>query len=128
MKYCFVFVCQQGELEIKSMLLAASLKENLRCNYELIAAIPQPESRWGKISENTEKLIKKLGIRKVEIENQIDLNYPIGNKVSCFGIESGADKIIFLDSDILCVRNFNPEKYLIHSFNAKPADLPTFKN
>jgi len=69
MKYCFVFICQQGELEIKSMLLAASLKENLQCDYELVSAIPQPESRWGKISENAEKLIDQLGIRKVTIEN-----------------------------------------------------------
>ncbi len=128
MRYCIVFICQRGELEIKSMLLATSLKENLRCDYELVAAIPQPESRWGKISVTSEELIKQLGVRKVFIENQIDLNYPIGNKVSCLGIETDADKIIFLDSDILCVSNFDPEKYLTNSFNAKPADLPTFKN
>lgn len=128
MKYSFVFICQQGELEIKSMLLAASLKENLKCDYELVAAIPQPESRWGKISATSEKLLKQLGVKKVFIENQIDLNYPIGNKISCLGIETDADKIIFLDSDILCVNEFNPENFLINSFNAKPADLPTFKN
>ncbi len=128
MKYCFVFICQQGELEIKSMLLAASLKENLKCNFELVAAIPQPESRWGKISVTSEKLIQQLGIRKASIENQIDLNYPIGNKLSCLGIESDADKIVFLDSDILCVSQFDPKNYFIHSFNAKPADIPTFKN
>lgn len=128
MKYCFVFICQQGELEIASMLLAASLKENLKCDYELVAAIPQPELRWGKISATSEKLIKQLGVRKVFIENKINLNYPIGNKVSCFGIETDADKIIFLDSDILCVSQFDPEKHFINSLNAKPADLATFRN
>ncbi len=128
MKYCFVFICQQGELEMKSMLLATSLKENLRCDYELVVAIPYPESIWGKISESSEKLIQQLGIRKVFIENQINLNYPIGNKVSCLGIEADADKIIFLDSDILCVSPFDPGKHFVNSFNAKPADLPTFKN
>ena len=128
MKFCFVFICQKGELEIKSMLLAASLVENLQCNYELVAAIPQPESHWGKISNSTEKLIAKLGIRAVKIQNQVNSDYPIGNKVSCLGINTDANKIVFLDSDILCLRKFNPENYLKNQFNAKPADLQTFNN
>jgi len=123
MKYCFVFVCQQGELEIKSMLLAASLKQYLRCEYELVAAIPQPESRWGPISENTLILMQSLGIRSVPITNRINDNYPIGNKVACLGIETSAEQIIFLDSDILCLREFSPEPFFSAPFNAKPADL-----
>lgn len=128
MKYCFVFICQKGELEIKSMLLAASLKENLHCNYELVAAIPYPESKWGTISKETERVIRKLKIKKIRIENQIDTDYPIGNKLSCLGIETNADKIVFLDSDILCLRNFSPGDYLKNKFNAKPADLKTFQD
>ncbi|MDM8557543.1 sulfotransferase [Candidatus Parabeggiatoa sp. HSG14] len=126
MKYCFVFVCQQGELEIKSMLLAASLKRYLRSEYELVAAIPHPPLRWGTISNNTLNLMKILGVRSVPIKNDIDENYPIGNKVACLNIETSAEKIVFLDSDILCLREFSPQ--FDAPFNAKPADLSTFSS
>lgn len=127
-KYCFVFICQQGELEIKSMLLATSLKRYLRCEYELVVAIPQPASHWGTISDNTLSFMQTLGIRSVPITNQIDENYPIGNKVACLKINSSAEKIVFLDSDILCLREFSPDTISSFSapFNAKPADLATF--
>lgn len=132
MKWSFVFICQAGELEIKSMLLAASLKHFLRCDYECVAAIPQPVSQWGQISASTQALMQTLGVRSVPITNPIDLNYPIGNKVACLGIESTADKIVFLDSDILCLREFSPKtqrelaEIFQAPFAAKPADLATF--
>jgi hypothetical protein len=125
-KYCFVFICQQGELEIKSMLLATSLKRYLRCEYELVAAIPEPATRWGSISKNTLDLIQTLGVRTAPVINRINENYPIGNKVACLGIETQAEKIVFLDSDILCLREFAPE--FDAPFHAKPADLATFTN
>jgi len=124
MKYCFVFICQSGELEIKSMLLAASLKRYLRCEYELVAAIPQPTTRWGSLSQNTLNLMQTLGVRSAQIINRIDENYPIGNKVSCLGVETSASQIVFLDSDILCLRTFSP--LFDAPFQAKPADLSTF--
>lgn len=126
MKYCFVFVCQSGELEIKSMLLAASLRHYLRGDYECVAAIPQPVSRWGTLSEPTLTLMQILKIRSVSITNRIDADYPIGNKVSGLSIDTPAEKIIFLDSDILCLRQFSPETTFTAPFNAKPADLATF--
>jgi len=122
MKYCFVFVCQAGELEIKSMLLAASLKRYLRSEYECVAAIP---NQWGEISETTKVLLKFLGIRSVPITNSINHDYPIGNKVACLGIDTPAEKLVFLDSDILCLREFNPSQWFTAPFSAKPADLAT---
>jgi hypothetical protein len=109
MKYCFIFVCQQGGLELKSMLLAASLKRYLRCDYECVAAIPQPATRWGTISVETRAFMQSLGVRVVPITNRINDNYPIGNKVACLAIDTPADKLIFLDSDILCGCEFSPD-------------------
>ena len=43
-RYCFVFVCQQGDLELKARLLAASLRHFLRCDFELVAALPTPDA------------------------------------------------------------------------------------
>ena len=39
--FAFVFVCHGGELEIKSLLLAASLREAFGDAPQLIAAVPQ---------------------------------------------------------------------------------------
>lgn len=126
MKYSFVFICQQGELEIKSLLLAASLKRFLRCDYELVAALPQPEALWGQPSATALDLLETLGVRQVQITNPIGHHYPIGNKLACLNIETSADKIVFLDSDMLCLREFRHSRRFERAFNAKPADLHTF--
>ena len=126
MKNAFVFVCQQGELEIKSMLLATSLKHFLQDDYELVAAIPQPATHWGRLSEKTQALMQILKIRSQPIVNNIDKNYPIGNKVACLGIDTSADQIVFLDSDILCLREFNFP--FNPPFSAKSADLNLFSS
>ena len=126
MKYCFVFVCQQGPLEIKSALLAASLRRNLRCDYELVAAVPGPASKWGEPAAETYDFLGTLGVRVFPIENIVSDDYPIGNKVSCLAVDSAADKVVFLDSDILCTREFFHEDRFRVPFNAKPADSNTF--
>ncbi len=126
MKFCFVFICQKGELELRSMLLAASLRENLRGNYEIVAAVPEPKSLWGEISPLTKKLIEQFEIRTASIYNEIDTNYPIGNKASCFNIQTDADKIVFLDSDVLCLKPFLPEEHFTEQFCASPINRPWF--
>ncbi|MDR3389385.1 MAG: hypothetical protein P4L92_20265 [Rudaea sp.] len=125
-RYCFVFVCQAGELEIKALLLAASLKRFLRCSYELVAAVPTPASVWGELPASTVELLRSLGVRIEAIVNPVDPDYPIGNKLACLGIATTAEKIVFLDSDILCLREFHDEPCLASAFAAKPADLRTF--
>ncbi|HPJ97822.1 MAG TPA: sulfotransferase, partial [Syntrophales bacterium] len=124
--YCFVFICQQGDLEIKSMLLAASLKQYLNCSSDLVAAVPQPEEKWGSPAPSTIKQLEELGARIVNITNDIHPDYPIGNKVSCLRIPTKADKVIFMDSDMLCLRPFKDEDRFAIPFNAKPADLSTY--
>jgi hypothetical protein len=127
MSYCFVFICQQGELEVKSLLLAASLRRHLRCDHELVAAIPHPESTWGAPAPDTLALLQRLGVRTVPIENPIDPGYPIGNKLACLGVETTADKMVFLDSDMLCLRDFaGGSRFERSPVNVKPADLATF--
>ncbi|ALG67315.1 sulfotransferase [Beggiatoa leptomitoformis] len=127
MHYCFTFVCQQGELEIKALFLAASLKKFLHCDYELVAAIPSPATDWGNPREITLTLLAELGVRIVPITNWVDKQYPIGNKVACLGIETLAEKIFFLDSDMLCLQPFiPPNDWLQPIFHAKPVDLGAF--
>jgi hypothetical protein len=125
-RYAFVFVCQAGELEIKALLLAASLKRFLRCDFELIAALPTPASTWGELAPETRGLLQQLGVRIEPIVNPIDPDYKIGNKLACFDVPTRADRVVFLDSDILCLRDLGEPDCLRVPFAAKPADLRTF--
>jgi hypothetical protein len=131
MEYSFVFVVQEGSLEVKSMLLAASLKRQLRCSYELVAAIPEPRERWGRPADSTLAFLKHLGVRLEPISNGFNTDYPIGNKVSCPGVGTDADMRVFLDSDILAFRPFcglgdSDMRGMEAPFGAVPASIDTF--
>jgi Sulfotransferase family len=122
--YAFVFVCQAGALENSALLLAASLKRHLRCPHELIAAVPQPAERWGTLAPDTAAMLQQLGVRSEPITNEIDPDYPIGNKISCMRVPAeGADRLVFLDSDILLTRPFDGDPRFDFPFAAKPVDL-----
>jgi hypothetical protein len=83
---------------------------SIRCDYKCVAAIPQPAAQWGTVSAETLAFMHDFGVRSVPITNRINNeNYPIGNKLACLGIDTPTDKLIFLDSDILCLREFSPD-------------------
>ena len=103
-RLCFVFVCQQGDLETKALLLAASLRRSLPSRHELVAAIPTPASRWGSPSPATLAILRRLSVRTVEIVNRVSPDYPIGNKIDCLAIETSCRRLVFLDSDMLLLR------------------------
>jgi hypothetical protein len=126
--YSFVFVCQSGELEIKSLLLAASLRQHLPSDTGLIAAIPSPSSVWGDVSDLTYDQLDELRVTCQPIENMISNKYPIGNKLSAIGVETDADFTVFLDSDILCLSPFSPQKEFCAQYCVKPADRFTYNN
>ncbi len=108
------------------MLLAASLKRFLRCDYELVAALPHPEAQWGNPDSATLAAFDQLGVRIAHIANPIHPSYPIGNKLACLNIQTSADKLVFLDSDIICLRGFHHSQRFERPINAKPADLRSF--
>lgn len=126
-KLCVVFVCQAGELELKGLLLAASLRMNAKLvDIDLVAAVPDPEM-WGTLTPATERLIKALDIRKVVIECPFGSEYPIGNKLAAIGVETSAEVTVFLDSDILCLALIRPNDLHTKGLKAKPADLNTYQ-
>ena len=124
--FSFVFICQSGRLEVDALMLALSLQHFVKCDHELVVALPAPASRWGSSKPEILEQFERMNVRLVEIENQIDPDYPIGNKVSCLCIPTDKDKQVFVDSDILCLRGFNGGDEFRAAFNAKPADLFTF--
>lgn len=103
--YTFVFVCQSGELEMQSLLLAASMKRFLQCEHKIIAAVPKPVQYMGQISNQTRDILEKMDIQTIDIENTIvnenrksKLHY-MSNKIFAFQIPAKTDKFVFVDTD-----------------------------
>jgi sulfotransferase family protein len=106
-------------------LLAASLKQFLRCDYELIAAVPTPAEEWGELTDTGRTVLEEMDIRIVPIVNEFGTSRPIANKISCMLVPTGADKLVFLDSDVLCLREFYDEERFAIPFNATPSGVQT---
>lgn len=129
--YAFVFVCQEGALEGLSLLLAASLKRFLSCRHEIIAAVPLPTEKWGNLSPQTLDAFKQMGVRVEYFENLISCEKkgdPLTNKIYCLRIPTQMDKIIFLDSDLLCLQTFDPNNKFFGSVSVAPTFQATGKN
>jgi hypothetical protein len=122
-KFAFVFICQHGEIEVEATLLAISLKRFLRCEYELIAVLPEPPEIWGTPHPATLELLRSLGVRLYPVVNPIDPSFPYGNKLPCFSVKTDADKLFYLDSDILLIRDFYDEPRFDIALSAKPTDV-----
>lgn len=127
MKFAVCFCVHSGELEIKALLLAASLRKHWPANVELIACVPQ-DPQFGGLSTNTAQILDSLGVRVTSVCNPIGPDYPIANKLLCLDVETEADRLLFLDSDILAVEVVSAgelEETFGRDFVAKPADLDT---
>lgn len=127
MKIAACFCLHSGDLEIKAALLALSLRRHWPANLELIGCIPKDASVGG-VSEHCKRLLDGLEVRLVRTANPIGSAYPIGNKLLCLDVETKADRMVFLDSDILALAPASEESLCAsfgQGFVAKPADLAT---
>jgi hypothetical protein len=127
-RFAIVFICQQGRLAPQAALLAASLRRFVRFPCELIAAVPEPTQIWGLPSEQTLNYLAKLGVRIVSTINELDHTYPIGNKIGCLSVKTNADKLIFIDTDMIAMRQWEDEARFAIPFNARPASVCSFSN
>lgn len=130
MRCAITFVCQPGELEAKAVLLAASLRRRLVGDADLVACLPVGRSGRARPARHTLRALESLGVVTIPVRNPISDSYPIGNKIAC--LDAGAlstatpERIVFLDSDILCTSPFEPQRQLSGAFSAKAADFATF--
>ncbi len=120
--FAFVFVCQHGDLEIKSLLLAASLRRHCGNSVELIAAIADPTGGSATLGASTLTMMDTLGVRRLAIRNEIDSAYPIGNKVSAVRVKTSCDRLVFLDSDMVCTSRFADSVWFDLPLALTPAD------
>lgn len=127
MTHAFVFVCQAGELEVKSALLAASLRRHLPVSTPLVACVPHTMTDRGTPPAETTRFLASLDVAIARIVSPFGRDYPIGNKIPCVDVVVPAERIVFLDSDILLLDTFDPDRHMAGAFTAKPADLSTFQ-
>ncbi|MEN0037227.1 MAG: sulfotransferase [Cellvibrio sp.] len=121
-----MFVCQKGELELKSILLAWSLRKTHGSDVCLIAAVPNYKD-WGFIAEETMSLLKALNVELKYFNPIFGDTYPIGNKISAIKLLPPNEHGCFCDSDMLSLSHWRIENVLQENLNAaKPADLSTW--
>ena len=106
-----IFICEKGDLEIKSALLAASLRKALGDRIELICSIPQSVPGNRQPSGMTIRFLESLGVSILHFNNPDipeqaeELSGMVySNKLYCFPEEPFNGKVIFLDSDMLCIK------------------------
>jgi hypothetical protein len=128
MEMAFAFVCEPGELEIKSALLAYSLRKFYPSSIPVYALIPKYKNRT--ISIFVAKVFDSLAITTSFFDNPITEGklellpgLPMSNKF--FGLKNLKimnGSTVFLDSDVVCLNTLEKE-ILNHSLSAKPADF-----
>ena len=104
-----VFVCQAGELEQQSILLAQSIRlfGGRVAPAHLHAIVPTPEAIYGAVNPATLRFLESLGVEFSYRRNPISDSYQIANKLNAFTIPAKTETIVFLDSDIVVLGDFS---------------------
>ena len=112
--YGFVFVCQGGSMEPQAALLAASLRRHVHADALLVAAVPD----YPEVPAPTPAALEfmgRLGVEVRPVSNPVCPSYPIANKLGCFLLDLPVEKLAFLDTDMLCLRDFHGDDALAAS-------------
>lgn len=120
-----VFVAHGGPLEPQAALLAASLHDAY-LPQKIVCRVVEPAERWTALGDDLSEFLKSLGVTIMPCRNEIDDDYPHGNKVAALrGIEGRA---LFLDTDIMLMSPLSWHHRLTGDAAAKPADVDTFSD
>lgn len=125
------FVIQRGELALKALLLAYSLRRYLGAGPRLVAACPD-YADWGDLDTAVCSTLQQLNVELLHFTPEFAPDYPIGNKVSALALLDNQQPAAFLDSDMLCLAPWVSSELLPEqaaqelSLAAKPADVKTW--
>lgn len=121
-----IFVVQRGELELKALLLAWSLRRSHGQALNLYAACPH-YADWGDIDAQTLAALARLNVQLLKFIPAFAPHYPIGNKLGLLGLLPPNEPALFLDSDMISLQAWDPAALLgEHAVTAKPADMGTW--
>ena len=113
---------------MKGLLLAVSLRKHWPATIDLVACVPA-NSEFRRLSTTAARTLDVLGVRLASVFNPIGADYPIANKMLCLDVQTDANRIIFLDSDILALANTSEQELgaiFGTGFVAKAADVASF--
>lgn len=106
----FVFVSQRGDVELKSILLAASLREAIGPEGELVAMVPEMFGEVRAPTAESLEVLAGLGVRVVHFRNAACRAGTIErtgdghiNKAYCLTAAVPGRIAIVVDSDVLCL-------------------------
>lgn len=118
-----LFVCQQGSLEVQACLLAATLREHLGNEFALVAAVPNSSRATSSISPLTASFLRDLDLQISTFANPLidsssnaapPVRFLLANKIAAIrDLDYSGEKLIFLDSDQLCLADFTRDVSLM---------------
>ncbi len=124
-----IFVCQRGELELQSALLAASLRRQLGDQPELIAAVPQIAGQLHTPLAPALQLLERLNVTVAPFDNsftrpgeRLESTDLLINKAFCMGLPVKSPRTIVTDSDMVCMRPYDFSKPWDAPVCCKPVD------
>ena len=91
-----VFVIQRGELALKALLLAYSLRRYLGVGPRLVAACPD-YADWGDLDTAVRSTLQQLNVELLHFIPEFAPDYPIGNKVSALALLNEQQPAVCLD-------------------------------
>lgn len=129
---CICFISQGGgKYELMSKILTYSLR-SFNPNIEIIVGLPTPHHIYPRVSQDTLDIFDQQNVKYVEIENQINHDYKIGNKYAILekACELSKNKyVLFLDTDVICTNPFFPSIEMLEAdFSAIPTDYSDWVN
>lgn len=119
-KTSICFVVHDGKLECQALILVASIIYFNEDKFDLVGCIPENLS----LNQTTRQKLIDMGVRFANITNPIP-DYMIGNKLGCLSAFEGLNRV-FLDTDILCVKEINWPLLKQGQIALKPADRKTY--
>jgi hypothetical protein len=127
----FCCVSHQGELEIKTAFLIYTLKKQLKDDFRLYVCIPESNQYLSGPSDLSLKFYNDFNTKLCTFRNPLlerrhelikgDL---ISNKIYALSVNFAEDRIVFLDSDIAALNNFDFNSFFPrnHDLIIKPAN------
>ncbi len=119
MNITYFFIVQPGNLSFRARFLAATLRENAPPGSRIEAFVPDTDSD---LDRNTRRTLDHLDVRLRVFSPEIwpKHAYPIGNKVDVTAQGFETDYAVFLDTDIVVTRSFDPAPLMQADLSAVP--------
>ncbi|MCC5963131.1 MAG: hypothetical protein JJU09_08380 [Rhodobacteraceae bacterium] len=118
-KVTYYFIVQPGNLSFRGRFLAATLRENAPAGSRIEAFVPDTDDQ---LDDNTLRTFAYFNVtlRRFSPRFWPRFDYPIGNKIDVARQPFATDYAVFLDTDIVVTRPFDPACLMQADLSAVP--------